>query len=777
MRNKITLFLSFVLAALAVSLLFLAITPQPSLATPNNENKSSEVNWNKLHPALIRLLRTSQTEEMIPLIVEWQRDQTSLMGLAEKSSLSKEERRGKVVSLLQTQTAQGTAELMQTLSNARRRGQATDIRIFWVSPIISLKATPALIQSLSNRDDVLFIRPDERIELSMSPPLQINLSSSEGLPYNLDLIEVDKVEQFLQLRGNGIVVANIDSGVDGFHPALIRQYRGYNPNGPAQHHGNWYVVTGEPYVYPGDGLGHGTHTMGTMVGDDGIGHRIGVAPKAKWIAVKAFTNQGYTYESWIHAAFEWILAPAGNPALAPDIVNNSWGTDVGSDQRFRSDIQSLRAAGILPVFSAGNKGPQKETIGAPASYPESLAVGAVDESKLPTYFSSRGPSVWGEVKPELSAPGVNVISAYPGGGYAKMDGTSMAAPHVAGIAALLLEANPNLSVDQLEQILLQTTEPLSTTIPNNVSGYGLANAYAAALQVTQQGTLQGTVREAIINQPIPFATITIQDRHPFQPTVITISTQADGSFVCHLPAGNYDVIATRFDYEPQTKYSIAVQSLQTSSVEFFLTPRPSGVIFGKVLDAASQIPLSATLTVDGTPLAVQTNPANGEYHLRLPEGNWQLSVRAQAHRIRRIPYTVQANQSYSLDINLEKAPHILLVDSGPWYYRSQIKYYEQALEALDYPYHKLSIRSPYGINSLPDEWPTTSTLRTYDIVIWSSPGDSPGLIDLGTVISDYLSSGGNLFLSGGRHCLSRCRRAKFLPSTILPSGTDRALLY
>jgi len=748
MKPKIRILLTFLFASLAVSLVFFAISSQPSLAEYSDTTPAMEgVDWKKLHPDLIRSLAHPQQAELIPLIVEWKRDESYLRSMAEQSFRSRQDQRQMVVSFLQEEAARQTAELVKILEKAKRSGQASELRLFWASPVIALKASPDLIKTLSTRSEVVFIRPDERIELEDSAVELFDLTSSQEFLYNLDLVEVDKVEQFLQLSGAGVVVANIDSGVDGFHPALMKQYRGYNPNGPAQHIGNWYVVTGEPYVYPGDGLGHGTHTMGIMVGDDGLGRRTGVAPKARWIAVKAFTNQGYTYESWLHAAFEWILAPAGNPALAPDIVNNSWGTDVGSDARFRGDVESLRAAGILPVFSAGNKGPDKETIGAPASYPEALAVGAVDETKLPTSFSSRGPSSWGEVKPELSAPGVNILSTYPGGGYAKMDGTSMAAPHVSGVAALLLEANPTLTVDQLEQILLQTTEPLSTTIPNNVSGYGLINAYAAALQVTQNGNLRGRVKESGTNLTIPFATLTLRDRHPTEPTVITLTAQADGSFDVYLPAGIYDVTAQRFDYQPQTQ-SVVVRNLQTASLDFYLSPLPFGMVSGRVLEVSTQVPLSATLRVAGTPLQTQTNPSNGEFQLRLPQGVWQVLVRAERHRIQQISYTIQAGQTYPDDILLDKAPHILLVDSGPWYYRSQIGFYERALEANRYPYHKLSIRSPYGINGIPDDRPSTSTLRAYDLVIWSAPGDSPGLIDLGSVISVYLSAGGNLLISG-----------------------------
>ena len=243
--------------------------------------------------------------------------------------------------------------------------------------MIALEARPSLIAALSGRADVAQIRPDERIALQR-PQLQATSASAPGIDplWSLAMIRADLASSALGLDGAGVVVANLDTGVDWQHPALLAKYRGYRGQAPAIHRGNWHVSTQEPYSYPGDGGGHGTHTMGTMVGDDGAGNRTGVAPGARWIAVKLFDNGGFTYESWIHDAFQWVMAPEGDPALAPDIVNNSWGTSDGADGRYRSDIAALRAAGILPIFSAGNDGPNPKSVGAPGSYTEALTVGA-----------------------------------------------------------------------------------------------------------------------------------------------------------------------------------------------------------------------------------------------------------------------------------------------------------------------------------------------------------------------------------------------------------------
>ena len=340
-------------------------------------------------------------------------------------------------------SAASAAALNATLAAAVAEGQARNVRSFWASPIIALEAQPDLIGSLSQRDDVVQIRLDEPIYLEHVPFQTVASADGSGaLPWNLQMLDVELAEQALGLDGAGVVVANLDTGVDWQHPALLKKYRGYRDRDFAVHWGNWHVSTGEPYLYPGDGEGHGTHTMGTIVGDDGAGNRLGVAPGARWIAVKLFDNAGVTYESWIHDAFQWILAPEGDPALAPDVVSNSWGSDVSADDRFRPDLAALRARASCRSSPPATKGPGAGTVGSPASLPEALAVGAVDDERLAASFSSRGPSPWGEVKPEVVAPGVNVVSSFPGGGLAKGTGTSMAAPHVAGLAALLLQANP-----------------------------------------------------------------------------------------------------------------------------------------------------------------------------------------------------------------------------------------------------------------------------------------------------------------------------------------------
>ena len=151
-----------------------------------------------------------------------------------------------------------------------------------------------------------------------------------------------------------------------------------------------------------------------------------MAPGAEWIAVRAFNSQGNALESWLHAALQWVVDP-GPGCVPPDVLNNSWGRYLGGTPNFRPDVQAIQAVGIFAAFAAGNDGPDSATINAPASYPESFSVGAVTADDTIANFSSRGPSTWfgsNLVKPEVSAPGVNVRSSMPGGAYGEIDGTS-----------------------------------------------------------------------------------------------------------------------------------------------------------------------------------------------------------------------------------------------------------------------------------------------------------------------------------------------------------------
>ena len=630
------------------------------------------------------------------------------------------------------------------MEEQQSRGQVQQVRPFWIFNGLAVAADANTVLAVASRPEVRIVREDRwrrwvepsDMEVSQSP-----LGENE-LEWNLARVRADLAWSALGLDGTGVTVAIMDTGVDWQHPALQGQYRGYKPGGLSVHLGNWLCTTDEGYVYPVDGHGHGTHVAGTAVGGrDTAGKAVGVAPGARWIAVKPLSDAGYGYDSWLHAAFEWLIAPAGDPSLAPDIVNASWGATDDEDETFRSDLQALRAAGIVPVFSAGNSGPRAASLDSPGSYPEVLTVGATDDLDRVTSFSSRGPSPWDEIKPEVVAPGAQIRSTLPGGSFGVAGGTSMAAPHVTGLAALLLQADPSLSVDQIEAIITSTALPLGDEVPNNDAGWGRIDAYRAAAVAIQAGFVAGQVTRHPDGQPLPTAQVTAYN-HLGE---VQASVQVDdtGRYQLALAAGRYDLETEAFGYEPQTASDLLVQAALTTTLDTQLFPSPAGVLWGQVRHAVTNGPVGAKITVSGTPAATTGDPQTGQYSMALPAGTYDVEVTQNGYR-RSTSFDVQiaVDEATRLDIALTPAPSLLLVDSGRWYYGSQASYLEQALDDRDYVYDL------WEISDLEIDRPSLDDLAQYEITVWSSPLDAPGLIGAGDTISNYLGIGGNLLLTG-----------------------------
>ncbi|MGH2593739.1 MAG: S8 family serine peptidase, partial [Anaerolineae bacterium] len=436
----------------------------------------------KIDPSLRKRLLIARPDERIPIVIEM-RQQADL----ESASLwaARADRAEAIVNTLQATALQSQIGVRAFLAAGVIAGRASEVRPFWIFNGLAAHVVAEDITTLAARDDVGLIREDRYRQWVIQLPgvlrATTRLASRDhsttrlaSVEWGIAKIGADEVWTALNISGAGVVVANMDTGVDWQHPALQAAYRGYN-KGLTHHPGNWYDATDGGAIYPIDPHGHGTHTMGTLVGSNGIG----VAPGARWIAARTLNAEGFGYDSWIHAGFQWILAPDGDPARAPDVLSNSWGNSVSDDTTFQNDLRLLRSAGTFVVFSNGNGGPLAASVGSPASLPEAFAAGATDIEDIVASFSSRGPSPWGEVRPHASAPGVSVRSSIPGGGYTNASGTSMAAPHVAGTIALMLSADPSLTIADAAFALTSTAVPLSTTIPNNDTGYGRIDAYAA----------------------------------------------------------------------------------------------------------------------------------------------------------------------------------------------------------------------------------------------------------------------------------------------------------
>ncbi|MEW5989082.1 MAG: S8 family serine peptidase, partial [Chloroflexota bacterium] len=471
---------------------------------------------------------------------------------------------------------------------------------------------------------------------------------------------------------------------------------------------------------------------GTAVGQEGLG----VAPGAQWMAVRILDPNGFGTASGIHTAYQWLLAPGGDPDLAPDVINNSWGAAPYSIE-YRDDVAALRAAGIVSVFAAGNGGPLSGSINAPASYTDTLAVGASDDLDNVAWFSSRGPSpLTAQVKPTLVAPGTHVYSALPGGLYGYATGTSMAAPHLAGAAALTLAADPQLSEAVLTAILTSTAVPLSTALPNDDTGWGRLDVYAAVAGQVESGAIEGVVRSNGL--PLPGVVVTVTTSAGAQ---LAYQTDGDGRYQATLRPGSYDLTVAPFGYAAESVAAVPVQANQTTIQNVDLTQLPGATLTGFVRDSHSQAPLTATIRVEGTPVEIGA-AADGSYTVWLPAGTYPILALRTGYRLGRATVTITPGQITVQDFLLGAADSILLVDSGQWLYTSYLDYYQAALEDADYGYDVWPVRDPY------QDVPAASDLGNYDVVVWSSPYDSPGLLGAGRVISDYLGLGGRFLISG-----------------------------
>ncbi len=379
--------------------------------------------------------------------------------------------------------------------------------------MLAVEGDRKLLMALARRGDVASLAPNPRV--AGVPPLtdldlrQWTPSSPAGVEWGVSFVQAPQVWTTYGVRGEGVVVGVQDTGVAWDHPALRASYRGWDGSA-ADHAFNWHSAVGATVACPDpaipcDPYGHGTHVTGTITGDDGAGNQIGVAPGAAWIGCRNMDDQGRGTPSSYTECFEFFLAPYppggdpqldGDPSLAAHIVNNSWNcppSEGCGHDTLQQVVETVRAAGVLVVASAGNNGSACSSALYPiGTYDASYSVGAVNASGAIASFSSRGPVTFngsGISKPDISAPGVGVRSAFPPDRYVNLSGTSMAAPHVAGIYALLWSAYPSLigQIDASEALLNAsatrvvdlTCGPAGSPDYNHTYGWGYADALAA----------------------------------------------------------------------------------------------------------------------------------------------------------------------------------------------------------------------------------------------------------------------------------------------------------
>ena len=522
--------------------------------------------------------------------------------------------------------AEQTQQALRQWLNAR----AIPNQPLWMVNAVLVHGRLADAQALAQRADVAFVRANTTAAVPQDEvisPAQCNAAQTQtSVCWNIQQINANRVWRDFGITGRGVVVANIDTGVRFDHPALAANYRGARADAPFDHDYNWFDPqrkTTAPY----DQDGHGTHTMGTMVavGDGTLNQpAVGIAPGATWIAAQGCVN-GTCTDADLIAAAQWLLAPTRldgsdpRPDLRPMIINNSWSGDGGQDW-YTGYVAAWRAAGMFPVFAAGNgNGSLAQTcgsIGSPADYPGVVAVGAVDQQDTITSYSQFGPSRSGQIKPDVVAPGAPLLSTWIGDGadYQVLQGTSMAAPHVAGLVALLWAANPSLigNYDATYAVLRDSALPLpdgrctsASVVPNNVYGYGRIDAYKAVSQVRVDVPWLRVVEpgEAIA---------------PGSQTQLTIVL--DASRVAS--AGFYRARVQVFNDLTQAPTSIEVVMNVVASA-------PQAIVSGRIRSATTGGPVQATIVIDNG--ARISTDRDGRYTLVLAAGQHTLDVSAASY--------------------------------------------------------------------------------------------------------------------------------------------------
>ncbi|HPF71542.1 MAG TPA: S8 family serine peptidase, partial [Candidatus Krumholzibacteria bacterium] len=553
-----------------------------------------------LTPGLQRQIENMNGSDPIKVFVVM-KDQVNVQALDRELHAAKaglDTRHRTVVGELQGKAQASQQALLADLSAKAATGIVRGFTPHWLVNGVVVATTVDGARELAARPDVDVVEADLVVELIQ--PLKSEKTASPdkaiGITPGVVAVGARRVWDELGVDGTGALVGVLDTGVQGTHPALSGNWRGNHA--PVSE--CWLDAAGLGDATPIDQHYHGTHVMGTIAGR-AANDTIGVAPGAEWIASNIINYPGVDagFDNGVIASLEFMSDPDGNPATTddvPDVVQNSWGVNesftgyVDCDSRWWNAIDACEAAGVVLTWSAGNEGPSGTTLRSPADRATTefncFSVGSTLATAPYTIssFSSRGPSGCGgtyAMKPEISAPGSDIYSAEPSGGYQYLSGTSMAGPHVAGVVALMRAANPGLDVITIKQILMDTAVDLGTAGEDNDYGHGFIDGYAAVLAVMSgYGTVNGTVTDASTSQPIAGAQVVASA--PGE-TSRTMTTDAAGAFSTMVPQGGWTLDVSAFGYLGDSA-GVTVTEDMTTTQDFALDAAPSALLYGHVYD-------------------------------------------------------------------------------------------------------------------------------------------------------------------------------------------------
>ncbi|MFE6760837.1 S8 family serine peptidase [Streptomyces sp. NPDC057689] len=621
----------------------LLTTPLPALAA--DSPAPSATAWAKIDSALTSAVRDGKDATFYVVL----KDQADLSGAKKQKTHAK---KAKAAYSELRSHAKSSQKSLNAFLDKKKVGHQD----FWIANTVKVTGDQALVDELAKRPDVASVvkqrsfqlddieTSDKKVTASRATALGTD-SSADGTDapeWGISDIKADQVWDQYQDRGEGIVVANVDSGVQYDHPDLVANYRGNNGDGTFSHDYNFYDASGQcPTTAPCDNNGHGTHTMGTMVAKNGLG----VAPNAKWIAAKGCATDT-CYDDELLEAGQWILAPTDHngqnprPDLAPNIVNNSWGNKDTSTPFYQDILAAWDAAGIFEAFAAGNDGDGVtcSTTHPPGAQADSYGVGAYDVNGKIANFSGFGPSPTdGSAKPNISAPGVNVPSTWPGNSYNTISGTSMATPHVAGAVALLWSAAPSLigDIDGTRELLNEGARDVDDTHcggdagMNYVWGNGKLDILASVEKAPHTAAVvSGKATDKATGAALPNISVKSTDAAG---AVRTVTTGTDGTYRLPLAAGTYSFAFSGYGYANGSAADVTLAESQEYAQDIALTAVPSHKVSGTVRDVTGKPLPGATVELNGTPLPAATTNAKGKYTFKkVAEGSYSLAVKPAA---------------------------------------------------------------------------------------------------------------------------------------------------
>lgn len=636
---------------------------EPASSAPSPDNAV-------IHPELERLVAETDSGRV-----------QALMRLEETADLRGTAGREAVIAELKSVAAASQARVEEQIERrVDELGGARVLNSFWLANMMLIDFAPEqqALDALATLDGVAQLTPNfEETVPEATPADSTEPSIVDDRTWGVDRIGAHDAWADLGIDGSGVRVAVIDTGVDIEHPDLAGKMvtddasDPHYPGGWIEFDGNGDPVDSEPH----DSHYHGTHVSGTALGGDTSGVAIGVAPGADLMHANVLPGGGGTIAQVI-AGMEWTAEPHdrnGDPAGEPaDVVNMSLG-GAGCRDIYIDPVRNLRAAGIFLATSSGNDGAGNNN--SPGDIYDANMIGATNEADDVASFSSGNeidtstcwsdaPDDWPEtyITPDISAPGEDVYSADSGGGYRRLNGTSMASPHAAGTAALMVQAAPELGVGDILDVLIDTSfweDRYADSPPDIRYGHGRIDALAATELVALDSGIEGTVTDADTGEPVAGAEVDVPDADR------SVTTDEDGEYTLRLEPGEYDVEATAFAYEAGAVDGVTVVEEQFTEVDIELDPQPTGTIDGTVTFEPSDegIPGVGVGVLDVPAALSDETDADGDYEIAgVPEGTYLVEATAEGlGETAPVEVTVEADQTVTADFVLPAPPDDVVV--------------------------------------------------------------------------------------------------------------------